>query len=73
MTTLDKILELLPIVGATDREEQIRELILASDDENKIKSEAVRDAANDILGKPPLNDQYDEFMDRANKLEKGEL
>jgi len=40
---------------------------------SEIKAEAVREAANEILGNPPLNCEYDYFMDYANKLERGEL
>lgn len=73
---LDKILELLPIAGATDREEQIRELILASEiDVNKIKAEAVREALNHTS----VSDDFGDFScsvyaleDYADKLERGE-
>lgn len=58
-----------------DTEEQAIDMWNNRPHENKMKADAVLGAANEILGYPPLNDNYDklEFINYANKLERGEL
>lgn len=77
MTTLDKILELLPIAGATDREERIRDIILTSTvvDINKLKADSVREAQEwlETMDYYSYGTEYQLLVEYANKLEQGEI
>lgn len=50
-----------------------KDLVRLRDSLPSVKADAVRDATNEILGHPPLSNEYDQFIDYANRLERGEL